>query len=172
VTKPTPIETRMAAHPGQAQRPQVIGGRSDTVPTAPRSLSPEARREWRRLATMLIEAGIWDQSDSLLLETVCSMVARLREVRSVLNDLAAGKMQVAQGRDMRASTVLDVFVAPSVRGTVRNPLVATEVELSNAVRLGLLDLGLSPVGRTRTARAKGTGSNLQGLRSGLRPKTG
>lgn len=169
---PIPIESRLASGNDPSHRPArmpvVIGGRAEPggpMPKAPASLSTEARRVWRDYVGMLIGAGIYDHADSTAIETAAALTVRLRQCRQALDDLAAGRVTVNTGMGRtRASTSIDVFVAPSVRGTVRNPVAAQEVELSNALRMALAEIGLSPAGRTRLGRKEKARSTLDTMR--------
>lgn len=168
---PTPIETKMRqGNPGHQVLPQplVLGGRvkpGDPFPKAPDSLSPEARRVWRNLVAQLIAGGIYDRADATMVETAAGLVVRLRQARRLLDDLAAGRIDVpmAFGKTRRSSA-LDVFIAPSVRGMVRNPVAAHEAELSTALRLALTEIGLSPAGRTRVGQRSDGRAGLAGMR--------
>lgn len=172
---PTPIESRLRSGNDPSHRPQrmpvVIGGRSEPggpLPPAPPSLSIEAKRVWRQYVRLLIDGGIYDQADGVAVETAAGLTVRLRQCRQALDDLAAGRVTVNTGRgQQRASSALDVFVAPSVRGIVRNPVAAQEVELSNALRMALAEIGLSPAGRTRLGRKEPNRKTLGAMREGL-----
>ena len=177
---PTPIETKMRqGNPGheRTRQPTVLGGRvqpGDPYPTPPPTLSTAARRVWRDLVRALIEGGIYDRADATAVETAAGLIVRLRQARQVLDDLAAGKVDIpmAMGKT-RKSSPLDVFVAPSVRGMVRNPIAAHEAELSNAVRLALNEIGLSPSGRARAgANRNPERGNLDRMRQTLADRTG
>src|SRR3990167_6300738 len=55
------------------------------VPTAPKHLSPEARKEWKRITPLLEELGLISGLDRAALGLYCQSVGRLSELEMAFN---------------------------------------------------------------------------------------
>lgn len=63
--------------------------RLGTLPRCPEHLSPAARKEWRRLATPLFEAGVLTLADRAALAAYCQAYARWAEAETKLAETPA-----------------------------------------------------------------------------------
>lgn len=78
--------------PGRKPIPQsgsLSGTRLGTLPRCPEHLSPVARKEWRRLATPLFEAGVLTLADRAALAAYCQAYARWAEAELRLAETPA-----------------------------------------------------------------------------------
>lgn len=67
-------------NPGKRPLPKKINTpTSKTVPPAPRSLSNDAKKEWKRIAKLLHGAGLLTKIDMSALEAYCTVYARWKD---------------------------------------------------------------------------------------------
>lgn len=94
------------------------------LPTCPGWLSPEAKREWRRVCSTLSEKGRLDKVDRSILSGYCSAYARWRKAEEDLNE--NGLTQEAR------------------HGRVARPEVKIAKESLQQMRALAAELGLTP----------------------------
>lgn len=112
----------------------------DALPRCPAHLSSVARKEWRRLATPLHEAGILTLADRAAMAAYCQAYARWVEAEEKLAATPA-LLKAPSG-----------YVQQSPWLTVANK----QLELMGRY---MSELGLTPVARTRVAMPDGDGAH-------------
>lgn len=113
----------------KGRKPGSIAVSADALtktPLCPRWLGAHARDEWRRVAPVLTMRGVLTQSDLAALEAYCVSAGRIREIEEMLQT--------------------DGFSIPLVR--------QQDKAMATARQLGV-ELGLTPVSRSKAALAGG-----------------
>ena len=104
----------------------------DRVPSAPRWLGEEARREWRRIAPLLHRAGLLTEVDGTALGMMCEALAMYHEAKRVLGEQRLG-----------------LIVVSDKGNTYQHPAVG----LMNSARADVLrwarEFGMTPASRSR-----------------------
>lgn len=95
------------------------------VPTPPAWLSPEGRKEWKRVAPDLIGRSIVVETDLAALEAYCAAVAGVRETARIIT---------RQGRMV---------------GKKPHPAVRMQLQYLESSRRYAAELGLTPIARAR-----------------------
>lgn len=101
------------------------------VPKAPVYLSRYAKLEWKRVAPILVDRRTLTDGDLGALESYCIAVGRLRECERLLKR--------------------DGPVIAGKHGPERHPAVGIQNQASTIVRHFSVELGLTPVSRSRPA---------------------
>jgi len=94
---------------------------------APSWLSPEAKREWRRVMPLLVERRILTDADLGTLESYCVSIGTMREAQKILS---------AEGLILNGK---------------RHPAFGIMNAAQTSARLAAATLGLTPVDRSRPA---------------------
>lgn len=97
------------------------------TPAPPAWLSPEAKREWRRVMPILVQRRILTTADLGMLESYCTAIGAMREAQRILS---------AEGL---------------VVGGKRHPAFGIMNAAQTTARLCAAELGLTPVSRSRPA---------------------
>lgn len=121
----------------RGRKPQSIASASDViqvVPKAPTWLSPEARKEWRRVAPLLVERKTLTEGDLGTLEGYVTAHARMIEAERTIR--------------VEGATYL------GTSGPKRHPAVTTQDAALKTMRLFASELGLTPVSRSRPSIRK------------------
>lgn len=103
---------------------------NDTIakaPNVPAWLSPEAKREWKRVLPILIERRILTTADLGSLESYCTSIGAMRDAQRILN------------------------VEGLVLDGKRHPAFGILNAAQTTARLAAAELGLTPVSRSRPA---------------------
>lgn len=118
------------------------------IPAPPKHLSPEARKEWKRITPILEELGLISGLDRAALGLYCQSVGRLSELETAFN----GKVKLLQnekGIDY-ADAVYQASYAVAPSGYAQQSVI---VQLIRAARTDvhryLMHFGLSPAARAR-----------------------
>lgn len=131
--KPTQLK-KLAGNPGR--RPlndhEAVVPVPEAVPYAPRHLNHEAKREWRRVAKVLIDAGLYSDVDRAALAMYCQ---------------AWGRWVVAERELAKGQTVL---TGPK-GGQYQNPWLGIANRAQDHLRRMIAEFGLSPAQRSRVA---------------------
>lgn len=129
--KPT-ILKELAGNPGKRplnDREAVIPV-PDSVPYAPRHLSGEAKREWRRVVKILLAAGLYSDVDRAALAMYCQAWGRWVEAESEI----AKRGAILQGAN---------------GGLYQNPWLSVANKAQDQLRKMIAEFGLSPAQRSR-----------------------
>lgn len=129
--KPTQLK-KLAGNPGR--RPlnefEAVVPVPEAVPYAPRHLNHEAKREWRRVARMLIEAGLYSEVDRAALAMYCQGWGRWVEAE-------------------RELLVLGPVVTSDKGNLYQNPWMGIANKAQDNLRRMIAEFGLSPAQRSR-----------------------
>lgn len=100
---------------------------------APKDVQGLALAEWKRVAPLLLEMGLFAACDSRMLAMYCHWYARFEEARQMVEK---------EGRVIR-----------SVKGSrIRNPWVSIMVQAAQHMRVTATDLGLTAASRAMIAK--------------------
>jgi P27 family predicted phage terminase small subunit len=105
--------------------------------TAPRWLSKAAKAEWRRVAPLLLEAGLLLETDAAILGAYCSAFAGYLESKSLVEKQGQVIIVESQTRTGRTSK------------PIRNPAVTLMFDFQRAMLAAAAKLGFSPFDRER-----------------------
>jgi len=85
--KPTKLR-ELQGNPGKRPLPkgEPRPGVTGRVPSAPRWLGEEARREWRRIAPLLHRAGLLTEVDGVALGMMCEALAVYHQAKEAMGD--------------------------------------------------------------------------------------
>lgn len=131
VPKPTQLK-RLAGNPGKRplnEREAVVVVPT-SVPYAPRHLNHEAKREWRRVVKVLIDAGLYSEVDRAALAMYCQAWGRWVEAE---RELAKGQT---------------VITGPK-GGQYQNPWLSISNRAQAHLQRMIAEFGLSPAQRSR-----------------------
>ena len=126
--KPTALK-KLEGNPGKRPLNELEPMPKITVLRCPQWLLPEARKEWRRLAPVLIDAGILTAADAVTFAGYCQSYARWREAEEELS--RTGK----------------VLVTPEGK-YYANPYVAISRAALTEIKSFASEFGLTPAART------------------------
>ena len=107
--------------------------------TCPRWLTPEAKKEWRRLAPSMKRIGVLTIADRATFITYCENYGRAERISRKLRDLteAAGE---------------SALLVKTPNGAIQqNPLLSILNRATDLMHKAALELGLTPASRTRIA---------------------
>ena len=127
--------------------PKTTLARLERMPTAPKHLSDETRKQWRRLAPAAKEAGTMTASDVIAFELLCRTLATAIEAEQIIADEGA-------------------TIAAGSGGRKAHPALAMMATARAQATALLAQFGLTPRGRATVAPAPArTGNRFTGLRS-------
>lgn len=123
----------MAHHTrGAKAAPQPVSDPVRKVPAAPKEMSPEAKKEWKRVMPVLVERRVLSGADIAACERYCE---------------ATGDIAIA-----RAAIASDgAYVANRLGELKRHPAFATLRESTAEARRWAAELGLTPASRSRVS---------------------
>lgn len=131
------------------------------VPSAPKHLGQEARKEWKRITPLLYELGLISGLDRAALAMYCQAVGRLSELEMAFNGMIT--KEIAAGKDY-ADAVYHVSQTATPSGYVQQSVI---VQLIGAHRLQvhrhLSHFGLSPAARMRVQASNYAQPELPGF---------
>lgn len=117
------------------------------IPSAPKHLGQEARKEWKRIAPLLEELGLISGLDRAALALYCQAVGRLSELEMAFNGMVAAKVDAGANY---ATAVYEASRTATPSGYEQQSVI---VQLIGAHRLQvhrhLMHFGLSPAARAR-----------------------
>lgn len=131
------------------------------IPTAPKHLGIEARKEWKRITPLLEELGLISGLDRAALGLYCQAVGRLTEIETAFNGMVARK--VAEGKDY-ADAVYECSYAVTPSGYAQQSVI-TQLIKSNREQVNryLMHFGLSPAARARVQPSNYVQPSLPGM---------
>lgn len=144
------------------------------IPSAPKHLGPEARKEWKRITPLLEELGLISGLDRTALALYCQAAGRLAELETAFN----GKVDrlVDAGKAVKVSYADAVYeashaVTPSgyAQQSVIVQLIRSHREQVNRY---LMHFGLSPAARGRVQASNYVQPDLPGIQPTPQPRTG
>jgi P27 family predicted phage terminase small subunit len=126
--KPTALKV-LSGNPGKRPlptEPELVRA----IPRCPRHLDGEARREWRRIAGELYEAGLLTRVDRAALAAYCQAWARWVEAEEKVRELGA-------------------VVKTPTGCLMQNPWLGVANRALDEMRRFLVEFGMTPSSRTR-----------------------
>jgi P27 family predicted phage terminase small subunit len=117
------------------------------IPPAPKHLSPEARKEWKRVTPILEELGLISGLDRAALGMYCQCVGRLAELETAFN----GKVKLLQEQKSLdyADAVYQVSMSTHKGYSQQSVIVQLIRSTRHEVHRYLMHFGLSPAARAR-----------------------
>lgn len=138
------------------------------VPTAPKHLGPEAKKEWKRITPILEELGLISGLDRAALALYCQTAGRLAELETAFNGMV--DLKVAGGVSY-ADAVYACSYALTPSGYAQQSVI-TQLIKSHREQLNryLGHFGLSPAARGRVQPSNYVQPSLPGIDAA--PQTG
>jgi P27 family predicted phage terminase small subunit len=151
--KPTAIK-QAEGNPGKRRLNSDEPEFEATIPTIPPHIDKEAKKEWRRIAPMLLRNHVLTEVDYMALANLCQAWATLKRLQSLLND---------------APSLLVKTPAGYVQQTPLFSMIAKQMALVNRL---CQEFGLTPSSRSRvrTAHDRSDEEDLMDILS--RPREG
>lgn len=131
--KPTALK-RLAGNPGKRPLNEREAQPRREMPTCPRWLVGEARREWRRMARELYDLGLLTVVDRAALAAYCQCWARWIQAE---NELAEPDVHLT--------------ITTDKGNVIQNPLVGIANVAMDHMRKFLIEFGMTPASRSRVA---------------------
>jgi P27 family predicted phage terminase small subunit len=138
--KPTALKI-LEGNPGKRPLNKREPRPADSQVHCPASLSPDAQREWRRLAPVLRRMKVLTEADRIGLERLCEALVTQQQAQAALNKVG---LLVKQGADDTHAGWIQT-----------NPLFHMVRELNREIATWLREFGLTPAARTRVQVADG-----------------
>jgi P27 family predicted phage terminase small subunit len=132
------------------------------VPTAPKHLGQEARKEWKRITPLLVELGLVSGLDRAALALYCQAVGRLSELETSFNGLVDRLVDQEKLDYSDAVYKASYTVTPSgyAQQSVIVQLIKSHREQVNRY---LMHFGLSPAARGRVQASNYVQPTLPGI---------
>lgn len=132
------------------------------IPSAPKHLSIEARKEWKRITPLLEDLGLISGLDRTALALYCQASGRLAELEMAFNGMVAGLVQ-NRGLDYPAAVYQASYsVTPSGYGQ-QSVIVQLIGKHREQVNRYLMHFGLSPAARGRVQASNYVQPTLPGI---------
>jgi len=132
------------------------------IPTAPKHLSQEARKEWKRITPFLEELGLISGLDRAALALYCQAVGRLSELETAFN----GKVDryVADEKMAYADAVYAASYSVTPSGYAQQSVIVQLIKSHREqVNRYLMHFGLSPAARGRVQASNYVQPTLPGI---------
>lgn len=132
------------------------------IPSAPKHLSVEAKKEWKRITPLLEELGLISGLDRTALALYCQAAGRLAELETAFNGQVARLMQDKAMEYAEAVYTASYAVTPSgyAQQSVIVQLIGKHREQVNRY---LMHFGLSPAARGRVQPSNYVQPTLPGI---------
>lgn len=151
---PKPLPSNVKAFTGTSHRPLRAADLADGVhpavglPPMPQHMSPEARKEWKRVTPLLLELNLLTRIDRAALELYCRAYGRLQQVERAIT--ARQSQLLADGKDPT-----DALMQPTPTGFIRESALSRQAaDLSQQVDRYLASFGMSPSARSRVTASR------------------
>ncbi|MDD2728312.1 phage terminase small subunit P27 family [Malikia sp.] len=132
------------------------------IPTVPRHLGPEARKEWKRITPLLEELGLISGLDRTALALYCQAVGRLAELETAFNGQVA-RLVEQEGIDY-ADAVYRASHAITPSGYAQQSVMVQLIKSHREqVNRYLMHFGLSPAARGRVQASNYVQPTLPGI---------
>jgi P27 family predicted phage terminase small subunit len=140
------------------------------VPSVPRHLGKEARKEWARITPILEELGLISGLDRAALALYCQAVGRLSELETAFNGMVAG--HVAGGMDY-ADAVYKASYSVTPSGYAQQSVIVQLIgKHRDQVNRYLMHFGMSPAARGRVQASNYVQPSLPGIEAAPSAATG
>lgn len=140
------------------------------IPTAPKHLGPEAKKEWKRITPLLEELGLISGLDRTALALYCQAAGRLAELETAFN----GKVsRLVDTGNSYADAVYEASHAVTPSGYAQQSVIVQLIRSHREqVNRYLMHFGLSPAARGRVQPSNFVQPDLPGIPSSPQPRTG
>lgn len=101
------------------------------LPSAPKQLSPAAKKEWRRTGRRLLAMGLMSEVDEAAFAAYCQSYARWLEMQAMIQEMGV------------------LAKEPGTGAFVLNPLLRVAREAQEQFTRALTEFGMTPSSRTR-----------------------
>lgn len=163
---PLPKPAALRALEGNAgKRPLDLAGGVNPrieIPSAPKHLGVEARKEWKRITPLLEELGLISGLDRTALALYCQAVGRLAELEAAFNGKVAA---IAESRGIDyADAVYEASYAVTPSGYAQQSVIVQLIgKHREQVNRYLMHFGLSPAARGRVQPSNYVQPTLPGV---------
>jgi len=131
------------------------------IPSIPKHLGPEARKEWKRITPLLEELGLISGLDRAALALYCQAVGRLTDLETSFNSKV--DLKVTQGVPY-ADAVYEVSHSITPSGYAQQSVLAQLLKSQREqVNRYLMHFGLSPAARGRVQPSNYVQPTLPGI---------
>lgn len=118
------------------------------LPPMPQHLSPEARKEWRRITPLLLELNLLTRIDRSAIERYCRLYGRWQQVEHALT--ADQQRLRDEGRD-----VTEALTQKTPTGFVRESMLSRRAgDLARQVEMAEQCFGMNPSARARVVASR------------------
>jgi len=140
------------------------------IPSAPKHLGIEARKEWKRITPLLEELGLVSGLDRTALALYCQAAGRLAELETAFNGKVA---RLVDGGQTYADAVYEASCSATPNGYAQQSVIVQLIRSSRVqVHLYLMHFGLSPAARGRVQASNYVQPELPGIESAPHQRTG
>jgi P27 family predicted phage terminase small subunit len=137
------------------------------VPSIPKHLCPEARKEWKRITPILEELGLISGLDRAALALYCQAVGRLSNYESAFAGMIAKHIDTGKTYD---DAVLEASQTQTPSGYVQQSVIVNLIKSSREqVNRQLMHFGMSPAARGRVTASNNVQLGLPGIESAPAP---
>lgn len=131
------------------------------VPSMPKHLSVEAKKEWKRITPLLEELGLVSGLDRTALALYCQAAGRLAELETAFNGMVDAK--VADGK-VYADAVFEASHSVTPSGYAQQSVIVQLIgKHREQVNRYLMHFGLSPAARGRVQASNYVQPSLPGI---------
>ena len=140
------------------------------IPSAPKHLGNEARKEWKRITPLLEELGLISGLDRAALALYCQAVGRLSELETAFN----GMLQVQVGKGMSyADAVYAASHSVTPSGYAQQSVIVQLIKSHREqVNRYLMHFGMSPAARGRVQASNYVQPDLPGVEAAPKMQSG
>ena len=140
------------------------------VPSVPKHLGVEARKEWKRITPLLEELGLVSGLDRAALALYCQAVGRLSETEMAFNGMV--ELAVAQGKTY-SDAVYEASYSTTPSGYQQQSVIVQLLKsYRDQVNRYLMHFGLSPAARGRVQPSNYVQPTLPGIDAAPSQATG
>ena len=140
------------------------------IPSAPKHLGIEARKEWKRITPLLEELGLVSGLDRTALALYCQAVGRLAELETAFNGKVA---RLVDGGQAYADAVYEASYSVTPSGYAQQSVIVQLIRSAREqVNRYLMHFGLSPAARGRVQASNYVQPELPGIESAPQQRTG
>lgn len=133
------------------------------VPSAPKHLGREAKKEWKRITPFLEELGLISGLDRAALALYCQAVGRLSELETAFNGMV--QVEVTKGKPY-ADAVFEASHSVTPSGYAQQSVIVQLIKSHREqVNRYLMHFGLSPAARGRVQASNHVQPDLPGMPS-------
>ncbi len=135
------------------------------IPTFPKHLGPEARKEWKRITPLLEELGLISGLDRAALALYCQAAGRLAELETAFNGKVDRLVEAGKSKNVTyADAVYEASHAVTPSGYAQQSVIVQLIRSHREqVNRYLMHFGLSPAARGRVQASNYVQPDLPGI---------